>query len=152
MVELTFRNSELKLSPGRDGSPNPRADAGVRNNSYLGLIRQAQRAFDIGFRVSLEFENLDSPELGGYGVDQVKVVEGLGCAAIRVTDPGELGAAFAQAKKLAAEFQVPVVVCSRRSWSASPTSRCPRPTTSATSWSSRRARPSRAMRPRPSRP
>ncbi|MFE9093293.1 glyoxylate carboligase [Streptomyces sp. NPDC007264] len=80
------------------------------NNAYLGLIRQAQRAFDMDFQVDLEFENINSPELGVYGVDHVKVAEGLGCKAIRVTDPGELGAAFEQAAKLAAEFRVPVVV------------------------------------------
>ncbi|MFF6960481.1 glyoxylate carboligase [Streptomyces sp. NPDC008317] len=80
------------------------------NNSYLGLIRQAQIGLDIDFQVSLEFENVNSPELGVYGVDHVKVVEGLGCKAIRVTDPAELGAAFEQAKKLAAEYRVPVVV------------------------------------------
>lgn len=80
------------------------------NNSYLGLIRQAQRAFDIDFQVKLEFENVNSPELGVYGVDHVKVAEGLGCKAIRVTDPAELGAAFERARKLAAEFRVPVVV------------------------------------------
>ncbi|MFF3379067.1 glyoxylate carboligase [Streptomyces sp. NPDC002680] len=80
------------------------------NNSYLGLIRQAQRAFDIDFQVNLEFENLNSPELGAYGVDHVKVAEGLGCKAIRVTDPAELATAFEQAKKLAAEHRVPVVV------------------------------------------
>jgi tartronate-semialdehyde synthase len=80
------------------------------NNSYLGLIRQAQRAFEIDFQVNLEFENLNSPELGVYGVDHVKVAEGLGCKAIRVTDPAELGDAFEQAKKLAAEHRVPVVV------------------------------------------
>jgi tartronate-semialdehyde synthase len=80
------------------------------NNAYLGLIRQAQLGLDIDFQVNLEFENVNSPELGVYGVDHVKVVEGLGCKAIRVTEPGELGAAFERAKKLAAEFQVPVVV------------------------------------------
>ncbi|MEU1517040.1 glyoxylate carboligase [Streptomyces sp. NPDC005811] len=80
------------------------------NNAYLGLIRQAQRAFDMDFQVSLEFENLNTPELGVYGVDHVKVAEGLGCKAIRVTDPDELGAAFERARKLAAEFRVPVVV------------------------------------------
>ncbi|MEF9907424.1 glyoxylate carboligase [Streptomyces sp. P9-A2] len=63
------------------------------NNSYLGLIRQAQRAFGIDFQVSLEFENINAPELGVYGVDHVRVTEGLGCKAIRVTDPAELGAA-----------------------------------------------------------
>ncbi|MFI1467733.1 glyoxylate carboligase [Streptomyces wuyuanensis] len=80
------------------------------NNSYLGLIRQAQLGLDIDFQVNLEFENINSPELGVYGVDHVKVAEGLGCKAIRVTDPGELGAAFEQAAKLAAEHRVPVVV------------------------------------------
>ncbi|MFE9857562.1 glyoxylate carboligase [Streptomyces sp. NPDC005780] len=80
------------------------------NNSYLGLIRQAQRNFDIDFQVNLEFENLNSPELGVYGVDHVKVVEGLGCKAIRVTEPDQLLPAFEEAKKLAAEFRVPVVV------------------------------------------
>ncbi|WP_392673512.1 glyoxylate carboligase [Streptomyces sp. LN785] len=80
------------------------------NNSYLGLIRQAQRSFDIDFQVNLEFENINSPELGGYGVDHVKVVEGLGCKAIRVTEPDRLLPAFEEAKKLAARFRVPVVV------------------------------------------
>ncbi|MFF9897959.1 glyoxylate carboligase [Streptomyces longispororuber] len=80
------------------------------NNSYLGLIRQAQAGLDINFQVNLEFENVNSPELGVYGVDHVKVAEGLGCKAIRVTDPNDLGAAFEQAKKLAEEYRVPVVV------------------------------------------
>ncbi|GAA2642752.1 glyoxylate carboligase [Streptomyces lunalinharesii] len=80
------------------------------NNAYLGLIRQAQRNLDINFQVNLEFENINSPELGVYGVDHVKVAEGLGCKAIRVTDPSELGAALEEAKKLAAEYRVPVVV------------------------------------------
>ncbi|MFF8784881.1 glyoxylate carboligase [Streptomyces sp. NPDC015125] len=80
------------------------------NNAYLGLIRQAQRNLDINFQVNLEFENINAPELGVYGVDHVRVAEGLGCKALRVTDPGELGAAFEEAKKLAAEHRVPVVV------------------------------------------
>ncbi|MFI5523636.1 glyoxylate carboligase [Streptomyces platensis] len=80
------------------------------NNAYLGLIRQAQRNLDINFQVNLEFENINAPELGVYGVDHVKVAEGLGCKAIRVTDPSRLGAAFEEAKKLAAEHRVPVVV------------------------------------------
>ncbi|MEV4559821.1 glyoxylate carboligase [Kitasatospora sp. NPDC049285] len=80
------------------------------NNSYLGLIRQAQRNFDIDFQVKLEFENINAPELGVYGVDHVRVAEGLGCKAIRVTRPEDLLPAFEEAKKLAAEFRVPVVV------------------------------------------
>ncbi|MFF9090893.1 glyoxylate carboligase [Streptomyces sp. NPDC014991] len=80
------------------------------NNAYLGLIRQAQLGLDIDFQVNLEFENINAPELGAYGVDHVRVVEGLGCKAIRVTEPDQLGAAFERAKKLAAEYRVPVVV------------------------------------------
>ncbi|MEU7423669.1 glyoxylate carboligase [Streptomyces sp. NPDC040750] len=80
------------------------------NNAYLGLIRQAQIGLDINFQVNLEFENINAPELGVYGVDHVKVAEGLGCKAIRVTEPDQLGAAFEQARKLAAEYRVPVVV------------------------------------------
>ncbi|MBD5787735.1 glyoxylate carboligase [Cellulosimicrobium terreum] len=82
----------------------------VVNNSYLGLIRQSQRAFDMDYHVDLSFENINSPELGGYGVDHVKVAEGLGCKAIRVTDPEELAEAFAKAQTMTAEFRVPVVV------------------------------------------
>jgi tartronate-semialdehyde synthase len=80
------------------------------NNSYLGLIRQAQRGFDMDYNVSLSFENINSPELGEYGVDHVKVTEGLGCKAIRVREPGEIRDAFDEAQKLMAEFRVPVVV------------------------------------------
>jgi tartronate-semialdehyde synthase len=60
--------------------------------------------------VELSFDNINAPELGGYGVDHVKVAEGLGCKAIRVVDPGEIAQSLEQAKKLAQEFQVPVIV------------------------------------------
>ena len=80
------------------------------NNSYLGLIRQAQRNFDMDFCVQLSFENINAPELNGYGVDHVAVVEGLGCKAIRVLDADDLPAAFVQAAKWMEEYKVPVVV------------------------------------------
>ena len=82
----------------------------VVNNSYLGLIRQAQRAFEMDYAVQLSFDNVNSPEIGSYGVDHIKVAEGLGCKALRVQRPDELLPAFEQAKKLMAEFRVPVVV------------------------------------------
>jgi tartronate-semialdehyde synthase len=82
----------------------------VVNNSYLGLIRQSQRAFDMDYHVSLAFENINSPQMQGYGVDHVKVAEGLGCKAIRVEHPDALGDAFAQASALIDEFKVPVIV------------------------------------------
>jgi tartronate-semialdehyde synthase len=82
----------------------------VVNNSYLGLIRQAQRGFDMDFCVQLSFENINSPELNGYGVDHVKVAEGLGCKALRVFEPDGILPALEQAKKLMIEHRVPIVV------------------------------------------
>ncbi len=86
----------------------------VVNNSYLGLIRQAQRGFQMDFEVSLAFDNInvepdgDAPR--GYGVDHVAVAEGLGCKAIRVKSPNEFSDAFARAQALMEEHQVPVVL------------------------------------------
>src|SRR4051794_28421173 len=82
----------------------------VVNNSYLGLIRQSQRAFEMDYAVQLSFENVNAPEIGSYGVDHIKVAEGFGCKALRVQRPDELLPSFEQAKKLMAEFRVPVVV------------------------------------------
>jgi tartronate-semialdehyde synthase len=85
----------------------------VVNNSYLGLIRQAQRNFDMDYCVQLAFENINTEGdiiAQGYGVDHVKVVEGLGCKALRVHNPADLKPAFARAEELMAEFSVPVVV------------------------------------------
>ncbi|OKV27538.1 glyoxylate carboligase [Escherichia coli] len=80
------------------------------NNAYLGLIRQSQRAFDMDYCVQLAFENINSSEVNGYGVDHVKVAEGLGCKAIRVFKPEDIAPAFEQAKALMAQYRVPVVV------------------------------------------
>ena len=82
----------------------------VVNNSYLGLIRQSQRGFDMDYCVQLSFDNINAPEVNGYGVDHIKVVEGLGCKAIRVTTPDEILPAFERAKVLMQEHRVPVVV------------------------------------------
>ena len=80
------------------------------NNAYLGLIRQAQRGFDMDYCVQLSFDNINSPEVNGYGVDHVRVAEGLGCKAIRVLDPDDIAPALEEAQKLMAEHQVPVIV------------------------------------------
>lgn len=85
----------------------------VVNNSYLGLIRQAQRNFEMDYCVQLAFENINTqgdPVAQGYGVDHVKVVEGLGCKAIRVHSPDDLKPAIQKAEQLMAEYQVPVVI------------------------------------------
>jgi tartronate-semialdehyde synthase len=60
--------------------------------------------------VQLSFDNINSPEIGGYGVDHVKVAEGLGCKALRVDQPDDLLPAFEEARKLANEHRLPVVV------------------------------------------
>lgn len=80
------------------------------NNAYLGLIRQAQRGFEMDYCVQLSFENVNAPELEGYGVDHVAVVEGLGCKAIRVFRPDDIIPAFERARELMRQYGVPVVV------------------------------------------
>jgi len=82
------------------------------NNSYLGLIRQSQRGFEMDFCVQLAFDNInvDDAALKGYGMDHAKVVEGMGCKALRVTDPSKIEGALVQAKAMAHELRVPVVV------------------------------------------
>ncbi|MGB5255123.1 MAG: glyoxylate carboligase [Sedimenticolaceae bacterium] len=86
----------------------------VVNNSYLGLIRQAQRGFEMDFEVSLAFDNInvsgDGDAEPGLGVDHVALAEALGCKAIRVRRPDEFDAAFAEADALMQEHQVPVVM------------------------------------------
>jgi tartronate-semialdehyde synthase len=84
----------------------------VVNNSYLGLIRQAQRGFNMDFEVSLAFDNINASGDAekGYGVDHVAVAEGLGCKAIRVRSPNQFAESFEQAKALMQEHQVPVVM------------------------------------------
>ena len=82
----------------------------VVNNAYLGLIRQSQRGFEMDYCVQLAFDNVNSPEVQGYGVDHIKVVEGLGCKAIRVWKQEEIDPAIEQADKWMAEFKVPVVI------------------------------------------
>lgn len=86
----------------------------VVNNSYLGLIRQAQRGFEMDFEVSLAFDNInariEADSVPGYGVDHVAVAEGLGCKAIRVKSPNEFKEAFEKAHALMEEHQVPVVL------------------------------------------
>ncbi|MDP3535162.1 MAG: glyoxylate carboligase [Halomonas sp.] len=84
------------------------------NNSYLGLIRQAQRGFDMDYCVQLSFKNInytdEEAELAEYGVDHVSVVEGLGCKALRVFKPEDIAPTLEKARALMREHRVPVVV------------------------------------------
>ena len=84
------------------------------NNSYLGLIRQSQRGFSMDYCVQLGFENINAapedPAGQGYGVDHVKVVEGLGCKALRVMRQEDMTPAIEQARAWMREYGVPVVI------------------------------------------
>ena len=82
----------------------------VVNNSYLGLIRQSQRGFSMDYCVQLGFDNINAPDLEGYGVDHQKVVEGLGCKFVRVHRQEEIKPAIEQANRWIEEYQVPVVI------------------------------------------
>ncbi len=44
----------------------------VNNALMLDAIRQSQRAFDMDYCVQLAFENINSSEVNGYGVDSLK--------------------------------------------------------------------------------
>ena len=77
------------------------------------MIRQAQRGFEMDYCVQLSFDNINMAEkeqARGYGVDHIKVVEGLGCKAIRVEKQEEIDPAIEQAYKWMAQYRVPVVV------------------------------------------
>jgi tartronate-semialdehyde synthase len=80
------------------------------NNAYLGLIRQAERGYQMDYEVQLGFNNVNAPGIGEYGVDHVKATESLGCLAIRVFQPDELAPAFEKARALSREKRLPVVV------------------------------------------
>jgi tartronate-semialdehyde synthase len=80
------------------------------NNAYLGLIRQAQRAFKMDYEVQLAFENINAPEIGEYGVDHVKAAEAFGCRAVRVFEPEKIAGAIAWARRESETLRVPAIV------------------------------------------
>jgi tartronate-semialdehyde synthase len=61
-------------------------------------------------QLAFDNQNVDDPTIKGYGVDHKAVVTGLGCKALRVTDPEKIQGALRQAQDMAREFSVPVVV------------------------------------------
>ena len=65
---------------------------------------------DYCVQLAFENQNVEDPALKGYGVDHRAVVEGLGCKALRVTDPARLHDALTQAQAMARAHRVPVVV------------------------------------------
>ncbi len=82
----------------------------VVNNAYLGLIRQAEMAYDMDYEVQLGFANPNAPEIGDFGVDHLRAAEAFGAVARRVVEPRELAPAFLWAREEARRRELPVVV------------------------------------------
>ncbi len=82
----------------------------VLNNAYLGLIRQAERGYNMDYEVQLSFENVNAPEIGDYGVDHVKAAEAFGCVAARVFSPEDIAPTLQWARREAEALQLPVIV------------------------------------------
>ncbi|MBI3451558.1 MAG: glyoxylate carboligase [Rhodospirillales bacterium] len=80
------------------------------NNAYLGLIRQAERGYKMDYEVQLNFNNVNCPEIGDYGVDHVRAAEAFGCRAVRVFEPGKIAGAIDWARNEAKTLRVPVIV------------------------------------------
>jgi len=73
------------------------------NNAYLGLIRQAELKYDMDFGVQIDYDD-------SYGVDHVKVMEGMGGFGRRVTEPDDIAGALAWATETAERERRPVLV------------------------------------------
>jgi tartronate-semialdehyde synthase len=76
------------------------------NNGYMGLIRQAEKNYDMNYEVLLSY---DGP--GGHpGIDHVAVMKAMGADGMKVTEPGDIQGAFEWAVAQSNERRVPVLV------------------------------------------
>jgi tartronate-semialdehyde synthase len=76
------------------------------NNGYMGLIRQAEEAYDMNYEVKLSY---DGP--GGHpGIDHVAVMKAMGADGVRVTEPDDIAGALGWAVEQADARGVPVLV------------------------------------------
>jgi tartronate-semialdehyde synthase len=112
----------------------------VLNNGYLGLIRQAEKYnFDMNYEVQIWYDSLKSdvdmgmaqsaaaskqagggaegggplylePENQGRGFDFVKFAEACGALGERVTDPGEIKAAFKRGVESGAPYVIDIIL------------------------------------------
>ena len=73
------------------------------NNGYLGLIRQAEEKYEMNYAVDIAFDE-------SYGIDHVKVMEGMGGIGRRVEQPEDIRAALEWAVATSEERQRPVLV------------------------------------------
>ncbi|TCP56944.1 tartronate-semialdehyde synthase [Tamaricihabitans halophyticus] len=72
------------------------------NNTYLGLIRQAELEFEMNYEVDIHYDE--------HGTDNVRLMEAYGCSGRRVREPGEIADALAWARKQAEATSRPVLV------------------------------------------
>ena len=97
---FTFMGEELAVS---SVFQKPIIAVIVTNNAYLGLICQNQRgAYGYEYAVDMPY-NQDGR------VDYVKIAEGYGCMAERVTTPDELTAALQRAKESGKTYVIDVI-------------------------------------------
>jgi len=73
------------------------------NNAYMGLIRQAEYKFEMNYGVDLSYDE-------SYGMDHVKVMEGMGAFGRRVTRPDEIADALAWAVEISERERRPALV------------------------------------------
>jgi len=73
------------------------------NNAYMGLIRQAEYKFEMNYGVDLAYDE-------SYGMDHVKVMEGMGAFGRRVTRPDEIADALAWAVETSERERRPALV------------------------------------------
>ena len=76
------------------------------NNGYMGLIRQAEKNYDMNFQVDLSF---DGPE-GHPGIDHVGIMRAMGADGVRVDDADAIAGALDWAVAASEERRVPVLV------------------------------------------
>ncbi|HEY6887583.1 MAG TPA: thiamine pyrophosphate-dependent enzyme, partial [Solirubrobacter sp.] len=73
------------------------------NNAYLGLIRQSEMKYGMNYEVDIAYDE-------SYGIDHVKVMEGMGAFGRRVERPEEIREALAWAVETAESKRRPVLV------------------------------------------
>ncbi|GAA1976733.1 glyoxylate carboligase [Amycolatopsis minnesotensis] len=72
------------------------------NNTYLGLIRQAERGYGMNTEVDIHYD--------AVGTDNVKIMEAYGCSGRRVTEAADITESLAWARKEADRTSRPVLV------------------------------------------
>jgi tartronate-semialdehyde synthase len=72
------------------------------NNEYLGLIRQAERGYEMNYQVDIHYDE--------KGTDNVRIMEAYGCTGTRVVEPGDIAPSIEWARKEAERTSRPVLV------------------------------------------